>query len=72
MRESKTPSAPIISQRFQSIWMEFSTLLRHVVVNHLVHLMLRRENPTYVKNINVGLSSDIYFRLLAHGFGLQI
>ena len=47
-------SASIISQNFVSIWMEFGILLRLVsVMNfrllYLTHLVLKGENPTFVR-----------------------
>ena len=54
--------APIISQSFQSIWIEFGILLRLVDVKNLILLLSRPVNiqgrKCYLKS-NVGLYSDI-------------
>ena len=73
--EKAKPSAPIISQSFQFIWMEFGTLLRHVgVMNQTLPFGVKEREPNLCekKKKKVDLYSGIYFRLLARGFGLQI
>ena len=41
--------APIITQSFQLIWMEFGVLLRSVsMMNSLIHSVFKGENPTYM------------------------